>query len=116
MTSSLRAWFETRPTWAPSSPIPPRPANVLAVVQATDGTAEIRIVQKADGRLSFELVAWTNFEDAGGDPHHTWHIFPPELALITDSFDTALDAALVDARARKLSVGPVTRLVHEQEQ
>ena len=94
--------------------MPPRPANVVATAIAADATAELRIVNRPGGHLSFEIVAWSNLEDAGGNPHHVWHIFHPVAAFITDSFDTAVEAALTDARARLLSVGPVTRVEREQ--
>jgi hypothetical protein len=91
-------------------PIPSREANVLAVAKATDGTAELRIIRRSDQNFSFEIVAWTNFEDAGGGAHHVWHTFHPELAVITDSFEAAVAAALADARARMLPVGPFSRV------
>jgi hypothetical protein len=89
-------------------PIPPREANVLAVATAIDGTAELRIIRRSDQKFSFEIVAWTNFEDAGGGAHHVWHTFHPELAVITDSFETAVAAALADVRSRMLPVGPLS--------
>jgi len=113
MTSSLRGWFETRPLSSPSSPIPPRPTNVVAAALACDGTAELRIVHRPSGRFSFEVVAWTNFVDAGGNPHHRWHTFHPEVTLVTDSFKVVLEAALEDARARMLPIGPMSRVGDE---
>jgi hypothetical protein len=108
--SSIRAWRETRPTSAPSEPLPPPESHVVAVAKATDGSAEVRIVRRAGGRYSFEIVAWTNFEDAGGTAHHRWNTFQPEFALVTDSFTAAVEAAQEDARARMLFIGPITRI------
>jgi hypothetical protein len=46
--------------------VPERKENVVAVASANNGTAEVRIIQKSPVQFSFEIVAWTNFEDAGG--------------------------------------------------
>jgi hypothetical protein len=107
---NLQGWFDTRPRSAPTSPIPPRPSNVVAAAFADDGTAELRIIRRQDGFLSFEIVARTNFEDAGGSSHHIWYVFHPEAALITDSFNRALESAMLDAKGRKLSLGPIVTL------
>ena len=106
MTSSMRAWFETRPTSPPSELVPEREENAIAFALANNGTAEVRIIQKSPERFSFEVVAWTNFEDAGGNPHCIWHVFQPEKAFVTGSIDTALLEAQADATERNLSIGP----------
>jgi hypothetical protein len=102
----MRAWFETRPTSPPSGLVPEREENVVAFAPASNGTAEVRIIRKSPMHFSFEIVAWTNFEDAGGNPHCMWHVFTPEKAFVTDSFDTALREANADSKQRNLSIGP----------
>ena len=114
MTSSLRAWFETRPTTAPSTPIPPRPNNVLAFARSADATAELRIIRRPDGYFTFEIEAWTNFEDAGGGAHHSWHTFHPPAAFFTDSFDIAVENALADAETRQLVLHDLERVARIQ--
>src|SRR5262245_55812816 len=111
MSTSMEAWFETRPLTRPlDAPVPARSSAVVAFSSSADGTAELRILKRPDGYFSFEVVAWTNFEDAGRNPHHVWHTFHPALAHVSDSFDTVVEAALDDARARQLVLNPMVRV------
>lgn len=110
MTSSLAAWFATRPAAPPSEPPPARGVDVIAVARATGGDAELHIVRRRDGLLTFEFLAWTNFEDAGRMPHHVWHTFAPADAFVTDSFDTVVAAALRDADTRQLTLAAIERI------
>lgn len=110
MSSSLKAWFNTRPASAPSASLPSLPTNTVATARSTDGSAEVRILRKKDGLFTFEIEAWTNFEDAGGQPHLQWHTFHPERATLTDSFDAIVELALADATARRLELKAVELL------
>ncbi len=110
MSSSLEAWLSTRPLTAPATAIPARPGNVVAVARATDDSAELRIVRRRDGLFTFEVEAWTNFEDAGGLPHLQWHTFHPERATLTDSFEKIVELARADAKARCLALKTVELL------
>ena len=104
MSSSLEAWFNTRPLSAPATAIPARPGNVIAVAGSTDGSAELRILSRSDGIFTFEVEAWTNFEDAGGQPHLQWHTFHSEIATFTDSFEKIVEVAHADAKTRCLEL------------
>ena len=110
MSSSLEAWFNTRPLSAPAVSLPVPPANVVAVARARDGSAELRIVRRADGLLTFEIEAWTNFEDAGGQPHLQWNTFYPATATLSDSFQTIVEAAFADAMTRRLELTSLERI------
>jgi hypothetical protein len=54
-------------------------------------------------------MAWTSFEDAGGNPHLCWHTFHPGGAVLTDTFDRIVELARLDARERSLRIGPFER-------
>jgi hypothetical protein len=112
MSSSLVAWFETRPNVAPTIPPPARGDNVLAVAIADDGTAEVRILQLSDGSFTFVIEAWTNFCDAGGNPHYLWWEFHPPIAGRFDSLAVVKEEAIVDARTRKLTLHPFETVRH----
>ena len=109
MAATLRAWFNTRPLMAPDRPCPSRPMDVVAVAQSRDGTAELRITRRVGNTYGFHFMAWANFADAGGGAHHLWHEFHPEHALVTDSFDTAVNVAFDDARVRGLELTALER-------
>jgi len=83
---------------------------MVAVARSTDSTAEVRVIRRPDGHYSFVVEAWTNFEDAGGAPHHVWHTFFPERALIAGSLEVAVQSALLDARSRSLTLKPLKYL------
>ena len=110
MSSGHEAWFETRPRSAPPDRPPTPPPGIVAIARALDGTAEVRIAQRGDGLCTFEIEAWTNFEDAGGQPHLQWHTFYPPHATRTDSLDRAIELALADAAERGLAVGAIEYL------
>jgi len=114
MTTDLRAWFNTRPTAAPSVPPPPRGPEVIAAATSRDGTADVRVVRRSDGHFTFLVVAWTNFSDAGGNPHYTWHAFRSPIGLITDSYDTAVAGALLDAKSRGIDIDALVLQPHER--
>jgi len=112
MSSSLQAWFNTRPLSAPAGSLPGPTRNTVALARARDGSAEVRVIRRKDGLFTFEIEAWTNFEDAGGQPHLQWHTFHPEVATLTDSFDTIVELALADATARRLELMAVELVEH----
>ena len=96
--------FNTRPKATPSVPPPPRGPEVIAAAMSRDGTADVHVVRRPDGHYTYVVEAWTNFPDAGGNPHYTWHTFHSPTGLITDSYDTAVSAAVQDAQSRGLEI------------
>jgi hypothetical protein len=112
MSSSLEAWFNTRPLSAPAASLPIPPTNVVAIARARDGSAELRIVRRSDGLLTFEIEAWTNFEDAGGQPHLQWHTFHPAMTTLSDSYETIVEEALADAMTRRLELTSFELITH----
>ena len=104
MPASLEAWFNTRPVSPVSEPPPLAPSTVVLAAMSTAGDAEVRIVRRGDGLYTFEIVAWTNFCDAGGNPHHQWHTFQSPTGFLSDSLETAIDEAVRDAQNRRLPI------------
>jgi hypothetical protein len=109
MNNTVTAWLNTRPKSQPDQPIPPRGPEVVAFARAVDGTTELRIIQRP-GRFTYEFESWANFDDAGGNAHHGWHTFPSSSAIITDSFEIALERALEDAAERGLKLHSVVKV------
>ena len=105
MKRHLELWFGTRPPGPPAIGAPPPRAGTVAIARADDGTAEVRIVRRPDGLLTFEIEAWTNFADAGGGAHVQWHTFHPAAAVLTDSIERIIELATLDAQERGLMVG-----------
>jgi hypothetical protein len=104
VTDPLMAWFETRPTGGVTDPVPRRGDEVVAAARSRDGTADVRVIRRPDGHFSYVVVAWTNFADAGGNPHHRWHTFPSTTGFISDSYASTLAEAASDARLRGLEI------------
>ena len=111
--TTMTAWFNSRPFSAPTSPPPASDRAVLAVASSVDGCAETRIVRMPEEGYSFEVEAWTNFEDAGGNPHLAWHTFHPQFATRTQSLEAAVQLAEEDAKERGLSLRPMQWLSAE---
>jgi len=110
MVSRFDGWSGTRTTIKPSQEIPPRPPGTVAFAESADGTAEVRIVRRADGLLTFEIEAWANFEDAGGGAHVTWHTFHPSGAVLTETLDQIVEYAKLDSLERGLRLGSFHRI------
>jgi hypothetical protein len=76
----------------------PRTAQDVLACRHNNGSSLIQeIFRRPNGAIGFQYVAWVKFADAGGDPHHLWHVFPPKANLITDSLETAKTEAEADA-------------------
>jgi len=109
VAATLGAWFETRPLVAPDQPCPPRSKDVVAVARSRDGIAELRVTRHPGNGYGFHFMAWANFVDAGGRPHHAWHEFYPERTLVAGSVDTAAEVAFEDAQRRGIELGALER-------
>jgi hypothetical protein len=113
MTSSLEAWFTTRPRSVPNCEPPNPKSPVMARARTEDGAVELRIIRRGDGTWTFEFEAWTSFVDAGGQAHDTWWTFEPSMATFADSPQRAVELALADSRERGLVLGAVEWLSPE---
>jgi len=106
VTSNLEAWFNTRPPFPPANPMPAPRRGTVAIARAEDDSAEVRIVKRYDGLLTFEIEAGANFADADGGAHVTWHTFHPAGAVLTDELERIVEFATQDASARGLRLRP----------
>jgi hypothetical protein len=85
----------------------PRTAPDTLQFRNNDGSSLVQeVFQRSNGTLGFRYLAWVNFADAGGEPHHLWHVFLPKANLITDNLETAKAEAEADATQCGAEFGP----------
>jgi hypothetical protein len=76
----------------------------VAAALSRDGFVDLRVLRRADGTYTYQIEAWTNFEDAGGNPHCQWHSFEPSAGTIAATFEVAADEAIREAKVYGIEI------------